>query len=276
MSIVTFWSNGKEETGKTMTIAAISTYMAIEHNYKILVISTNDKSDALKNCFWKEEHKTTFLGLFDNSSKNVDIQTGMDGLVRVVRSNKVTPNIITNYTKTVFKDRLEILLSNSEETEDRSNYYPEIINLANKYYDLVFVDLDSNIKEDIKRIILRDSNLIVVNLSQRLRSINIFNNARKQGEFLDFRKMLILIGRYDKFSKYNSKNVSRYLKEKNQILTIPYSTLFFEAAEEAGVPDLFLKLKKVDSDDRNAFFIEEVKRAAENIIYRLQDLQMNM
>lgn len=276
MSIVTFWSNGKEETGKTMTIAAISTYMAIEHNYKILVISTNDKSDALKNCFWKEENKNTFLGLFDNSSKNVDIQTGMDGLVRVVRSNKVTPNIITNYTKTVFKDRLEILLSNSEETEDRSNYYPEIINLANKYYDLVFVDLDSNIKEEVKRIILRDSDLIVVNLSQRLRSINIFNNARKRGEFLDFRKMLILIGRYDKFSKYNSKNVSRYLKEKNQILTIPYSTLFFEAAEEAGVPDLFLKLKKVDSDDRNGFFIEEVKRAAENIIYRLQDLQMNM
>ena len=43
MSIVTFWSNGKEETGKTLAIAAIATYMAIEHNYKILVISTGYK-----------------------------------------------------------------------------------------------------------------------------------------------------------------------------------------------------------------------------------------
>ena len=39
MSIVTFWNNGNQETGKTLSIAAISTYMAIEHNYRILVIS---------------------------------------------------------------------------------------------------------------------------------------------------------------------------------------------------------------------------------------------
>ena len=91
------------------------------------------------------------------------------------------------------------------------------------------------------------------------------------------KKTLILIGRYDKFSKYNSKNISRFLGERNQVLTIPYNTLFFEATEEAGVPDLFLKFRKsIDPDDRNAFFIQEVKRAADNIIYRLQDLQMRM
>ena len=40
MSVVTFWNDGKEQTGKTLSIAAISTYMAIEHNYRILIIST--------------------------------------------------------------------------------------------------------------------------------------------------------------------------------------------------------------------------------------------
>ena len=44
MSIVTFWSNGKEETGKTLAIAAIATYMAIEHNYKILVYPQDIKT----------------------------------------------------------------------------------------------------------------------------------------------------------------------------------------------------------------------------------------
>ena len=63
--------------------------------------------------------------------------------------------------------------------------------------------------------------------------------------------------------------------EKNKVSTIPYNTLFFEACEEAGVPDLFLRLRKqVDSEDRNAFFLGEVKRATENIMYRLEDLQM--
>lgn len=30
MSIVTFWSNGREETGKTMAAVAIATHMAID------------------------------------------------------------------------------------------------------------------------------------------------------------------------------------------------------------------------------------------------------
>ena len=38
MSIVTFWNNKKEQTGKTLSIAAISTYMAIEHNKRILIV----------------------------------------------------------------------------------------------------------------------------------------------------------------------------------------------------------------------------------------------
>ena len=60
-------------------------------------------------------------------------------------------------------------------------------------------------------------------------------------------------------------------------MTVPYNTLFMEASEEAGVPDLFLKFRKMtDTEDVNGFFITEVKRASENIIYRLQDLQMKL
>ena len=58
--------------------------------------------------------------------------------------------------------------------------------------------------------------------------------------------------------------------------TVPYNTLFFEACEEAGVPDLFLKLRKTEDDERNGFFLAEVKRTVNNIIYRLQDLAMKM
>ena len=98
--------------------------------------------------------------------------------------------------------------------------------------------------------------------------------SKEESDLLKSPKTLILIGRYDKYSKYNSKNITRYLEEKNQVLTIPYNTLYFEATNEAGVPDLFLRFKKMlDIDDRNAIFIDEVKRAAENITYRLQELQ---
>ena len=64
--------------------------------------------------------------------------------------------------------------------------------------------------------------------------------------------------------------------EKNKVSTIPYNTLFFEACEEAKVPDLFLSIRKIDEDDINGLFLSEVKRVSENIIYRLQDLAMRM
>ena len=66
------------------------------------------------------------------------------------------------------------------------------------------------------------------------------------------------------------------MEEKNTVSTIPYNTLFFEACEEAKLPDLLLKIRKVDEEDRNGFFLSEIKRTAENIIYRLQDLAMKM
>lgn len=186
---------------------------------------------------------------------------------------------ITDYTKTVFKDRLEILPSFKGEKREYDNLkkiYPEIINLANNYYDLVLVDLDSEIESEITDVILANSNIIVANISQRLASINRFMELREKLPILNSKKTLLLVGRHDKFSKYTIKNITRYMGEKNKVSTIPYNTLFFEACEEAKVPDLFLRIRNVDEEDRNRFFIEEVKRASENIIYRLQDLAMKM
>ena len=90
------------------------------------------------------------------------------------------------------------------------------------------------------------------------------------------KKTLILISRYDRNSKYTVKNISRYMGEKNKVSTIPYNTLFFEACEEAKVVDLFLSIREISEDDVNGMFLSEVKRTAENIIYRLQDLAMRM
>ena len=288
MSVITFWNNEDTETGKTMSLAAIATHMAIEHNNRILVISTTDKKDRLEACFWEEDKKAKLnLGIFGPNTKALETENGIKGLGKMFRSNKITPEIITNYTKVVFKDRLEILLGNQDARYDTEamklenmrlfSLYPNIIEAASHYYDRVFVDLDYNVPEDIREQILKQSDVIILNLNQRLSTIKKFQETKETNPLLKSPKTLLLIGRYDKYSKFNSKNISRFLKEKNQILTIPYNTLFFEAAEEAQVPDLFLRFKKFyDQDDRNAFFIEEVKRATENIIYRLQEIQANI
>ena len=48
MSVITFVNNRKEETGKTLSLVAIATNMAIENNEKILIISTTNKESKIK------------------------------------------------------------------------------------------------------------------------------------------------------------------------------------------------------------------------------------
>lgn len=279
MSVVSFWSQDKKETGQTASIVALATYMAIEHNYRILIVSTSYNDDTLHNCFWGEEKVKRNLGLFGPNT-NVVMQNGIEGLNRFIRSNKANPDIVTNYTKIVFKDRLEVLLGYKGEKvyyDDLKTAYPSIIELASKYYDLVLVDIDRKLDVDIQKEILHSSNLVVSTMTQRVNNINKYMELRKENNILNSAKTLILIGRYDRFSKYTAKNITRYLREKNEVTTIPYNTLFFEASEEAAVADLFLKLRKIkDETDRNAYFLKEIKRLSENIIYRLQDLQMGL
>ena len=49
MAVIAFWSNEEKETGQTMSMVALSTYMAIEHNYRILNISTSFKDKTLED-----------------------------------------------------------------------------------------------------------------------------------------------------------------------------------------------------------------------------------
>lgn len=282
-SVITFINNLDEESGKTISLVAIATYMAINYNEKILVISTTNKEDKIKSCYFEEQQvKKLRLGLFGDRTSTIDTESGIEGIAKMVRSNKLTPEVITNYTRVVFKDRLEIILGYQPKEEKQADIdvteideeYPNLISIAKMYYDRILVDLDNNLSEELRQRIVDHSDLVIVNTSQNLNSIKKLKTKKENSQLLQSSKTLILVGRYDKFSTYNAKNITRFLGEKNQVLTIPYNTLLFEASNEAGVPDLFLRLKRIsDIDDRNAIFMQEVKRATENIIYRLQELQ---
>lgn len=281
MAIVTFWSNGKEQTGKTLSMVAIATYMAIEHNMKILIISTTSSDKTLNNCYFDSQtgKKTTF-GMLAPRTGETAMQSGMEGLVRIAKSNKVSAQNIKDYTKVVFRDTLEILFSGSEvQTQaNMSQYYPEIIKTAGQYYDMVFVDLDSNIDEAIRRTILKDSNLVIANINQRLASVNAYKEEKKNDEILGSNKVLLLTGRYDRYSRYTAKNIAKYVGEKT-VLTVPYNTLFYDSAEEAQVPDMFfnyVKNKNLDKEDKNYLFFQEIVRDTEAIQYKIQELQMRM
>lgn len=276
MAIISFWSNVRGETGKTASIAAITTFLAIQHNYKILVLDTKYNDYSYQDCYWQED-KT--ISLIHREDAKTNIASGIAGLAKAILSNKTSPEIITNYTRIVFKDRLEILTDVNVEKEDyeiHKKVFKDIAKIASRYYDLVFIDIDSGLDKDTINSLLEISDLIVANLSQKMRQINDYLNEKENNIILQEKAVMPLLGRYDKNSKYTIKNVSRYMKEREKVCAIPYNTLFFEACNEGTVDDFFIKLRKINPKDKNAMFIEEVKKTAEIIIYKLQELQMRM
>ena len=283
MSIVTFWNDSREQVGKTLSAVAVATQMTIQHNLKVLLISTSYADETMKNCYWTDEiHKK--LKLFEKGN-NIAVESGIEGLSKLVKSNKIQPSIITDYTKVIFKGRLEVLSGfegSSEDSEEENfkkykeleEYFPELIRLADQYYDMVLVDLDNQLKTTTRQSILSMSNLNVLIITQRLASVNYYKELKEKNKELLSLKNITAIGKYTKETKYNLKNIVRYLGTKEQFSLIPYNTLFYEAAEEASVPDLFLKLRKInDTNDDNYFFISETLNLTNKIVTRLKELQ---
>ncbi len=281
MAIVAFWSDEKKETGQTLSMVALTTYMAIEHNYKILNLSTNFKDETLENCYWPIEKENLLIKqIAQDKGEVVGIESGIEGLVKIIKSNKTTSNIISNYSKAVFNNRLDVLCA--PKTKVYSEYleyakmYPEILNIASRSYDLIFVDISKNMDEQESNRILELADVIIINITQRLQIIDKYNVLREENPFFKNNNVLLNIGRYDKFSKYNIKNISRYLRLKKDALAVPYNTLFFESCSEGKVAEFFLRLRNADDGDRNQTFIQEVSRMAKEVIYKLQELQIRM
>lgn len=189
MSIITFLSEDSKETGQSMSIAAAAVAMAIEHNYKILLFSTDFIDKTLENCFWNINNRKS--GLFSKANV-MDVSNGLEGLVRTFASNRASSEIIRSYTKPVLKDRLDIL--QAPKTKDYkeyitiSQYFSQIADVANTDYDIVMVDVSKNMPKESRNKILNISDLVVVNLLQNMNSINNFFKLKSENEFFNLKK----------------------------------------------------------------------------------------
>jgi len=288
MSIITFWNESREQAGKTLASIAVATRMSIDRNSKILLISTSFDDSTMKDCYWGNETKKNTSLFGNNKTVTLAVESGIEGLVKLASSNKLTPSVITDYTKVIFKERLEVIpgLSTIEDIpfEDKirevrkiEECYINLIRAANQYYDVVIVDMDKMLSRKTKEEILNLSTVNVYVFSQKMSSINQFNKTRQKNEDLYKNRCIPVIGKYDSKIKFNSRNIARYLGEKKEFDLVPLNQLYMEAAEEAGVVDLFLKLRNVkDKTDENYIFMQCVQNLSDNILKKVQEMQMRM
>lgn len=280
MAIVTFWNGSNEQVGTTSSAIAFAVQSAVRHNIRILLISTSLNNDLIKESFWKENNKKS-SGLFSKADNSARIETnGVEGLERLMRSGKISPERITEYTKVLLKDRLEVLLGiygSGGETSYNAikDKYSQIISVAGNFYDMVVVDLDKTVGKQSALDILKVSNIIVAMTSQKAKQIEKIQKFIEQGTLVTEDRTVLTIGKYMEDTKYNAKNITRnLLRKKDLINTVPYNNLFFEASQEGRVIDIFLDFMKIKERDINYRYSQELIRLYDTIDGKVKMLQM--
>lgn len=262
MAIITFWNDGKKETGQSMTIAAIATTLAINYNYKILIINSKHDDKSLE---WAFDSKKNVNVMFTKGK--TDLETGLSGVSKAIMSNKTSPEIITNYTKIILNN-LELLTEKNVPKNDFDRYIQylkDMAKLANRYYDIILVDLEGNLENSVVKQMLEISQINVVTLVQNINVIDRYIEQKANSHILTEDNIIISINKYDEKSKYTVKNVSKYIKEK-KVYAIPYNTLYGMESGEGRVADYFIKFKGVNQSNINAPFIRCVQEEAEGIL----------
>ena len=274
MAIIGFWENSEKETGQTISMLATATVMAIEHNYKVLAVSTGFKDTTIEEGFWEPIRTTEFNHRVTQSS----VQSGVEGLMRIIQSNRGGIGIIPNYTRVVFRDRLDVLPSPS--AKEATGYiqvakqYPKLLDLARNDYNVTLIDIDKKLPADIQKQLLEKVDVIVISASQTLKSLERIEAFKQKSPLFQKNNLVILLGKYDKYSKFNMKNISRMFKQ-DAVCAIPYNTQFFEFTAEGKTADYFLRCKTIsDKTDRNFLFMQEVKNTCSTILAKAQEVQM--
>lgn len=262
MAVIAFWSQEEKVTNQTTSLLVSAIQMAIEKNYKILIIDANFNSNSMRDALFASRKASVFDKQL-NLGK-VDISSGAEGLVQAVSTNRISPEIIKNFTKPVFAQRLDFLgtfrTNERAEYERVAKYYVEILSEANKFYDLVYIDIEKGLDNEITKSILEKADIIVVCFEQIMKDIEGFRKLWGINELLPKQKTIPLLTKEDKFSKYNSDNVARYIGQKwrRGICSIVYNTILMEKMQEGDIANFLIKTKLSGNNGRNQYLIDTI------------------
>lgn len=262
MPIVSFWSTqDSAQLCSTATATAVAMMIASKTKYKTIITQTHYSDMSLESSFFNP----------DKRSKLDTSDTGIDALDRLLRSNKLTPENIPNYATPILKNRLELLYGTFKNDVDSYSRIletmPIIIDYANQFYDIVLVDLNKGYETSEINSILQKSDLIVFNMSQSKIMLKKLFKDMETLKILQEKLVIPVLGRYDRYSGYNEKNIAWNFNYKKKIYTIPYNTQFFDSCNEGNAARFFIENAGADkSTDRNGFFISKVSDLADAIL----------
>ncbi len=264
--VVSFWSYKHGQSGTTSNLGAIASMLAIKYLYSNVVFSTKFGKSTLDRLFLTDDY-------VDDLIDTQAINTGVDALFKNMKNRQANKELISDFTTTVVNKRLEVLVStNNVNKELYINTFletlEEFLNIfVNDANNFTFVDVESGLDYFVTNKVLDTSEMVVVNINQNKFILDEMFSDRKFIELAESKKLIYVIGNYDKDSNLNVKNIARrYGIPKELIYTIPYNRIFADYCSSNQILDFVLMNMKAKKNEENYEFTQSIEKCMYGIL----------
>ncbi|MEK4983581.1 hypothetical protein [Bacillus sp. FSL K6-6540] len=265
MKQVSFWGV-QHGLGVTTNTAAITTSIAKDYHYRILVSQPQWSDYTLEQSFKKS---------INQYNKNVSSLsgTGLDALLRLARSYKLDRESVKDNSMMIEKDRMD-LLTGSEKAdlrlfEDSMEYISTIFAKAKEYYQAIFLDLHSGNNSYFIQSAIEQSDLVVVCLNQNIHVLNKYFSGENLPAALQKKPKIILLGQYDKQSKYKIQTIKKLFGTSDPMYPLSYSPQIRDAFNDGDIKGFFSQNRHISKGHTNYDFMKDVRAISKAILTEL-------
>lgn len=255
---IAFWSNSPGKSGVTGNLSCLSIVSAMYQPSEMVLFENHVNMNNLGSTFLNQN---SYNRLQEKHSYFVE-----NGLGRILSycdmGNLVNAGMVYRSCLSVFNQRVFYLPTggtNQDLMEYRlKRHAGEVMALLEQVYPIVCIDISSS-SLDSSRKILKEADLVVVNLCQ--------NNQQLSHFFRNFseiqKKAFYVIGNYDSKSEITkSEIVKRFGLPGYMVGTIPYNRRFADALTKGKVIPFLLRYYDCGKENANYEFMSAVKETA--------------
>ncbi|MGY3386799.1 hypothetical protein ACVWZB_004753 [Paenibacillus polymyxa] len=263
MAIIAFWSPDHGR-GNTANAVAVGTMMGLDYDIRTLIAQTQSNRTNLETVFMKAK-EVQFRNLIN------PVSSGIDNLERLVKSRRLSAESISNNAISLESGRLDLLKGTQKKVD--SEEYPAIaaaiFSEAKRYYQSIVLDLHSGHKDGVTKQLVKEADLVVVNLSQDRFLLERFIRQEDWPEELENKRKIILIGQYDKNSKYNLSNIKRNFKVQDPLFGLSYCPGYRDAFNDMDVLNWFRRTRNAGKNHPSYLFFQELRKVTKELLVQI-------
>ncbi len=254
--LIAFWSSHHGQTGSSTNLIALSLAIALNEKAKVLVSHSQNGENQVERALVPD---------IDTYLEDTLCNYGLEPVLRLTKNGLLSIDNLSDYTIPLLKNNGYDLLAGVRRKMDGTqekivyeNAFLKAIDIANKKYDYVFVDLASGFVNELSKRIINISDMVVININQNKYLLETIKNS----EYIESirKKSIFCIGRYDDSIKANKKNIDRKYKLK-KVISVPYSAQMIDLINRGEVLELFGRNILEKKKERSKFFDEILKSA---------------